>query len=62
MHSILAFALVAIIGFSFAACDNGNKEDETPISAFAGTWNAGGNRSIVFSGSTFNYKVNGTTR
>jgi len=62
-------ALVAIIGFSFAACDNGDgdkgddgkKEEDTPISSFAGTWNASGGRSIVFSGSTFTYKVNGTT-
>jgi len=59
-------ALVAVIGFSFIACDNdngddGKKEDETPISSFAGTWNASGGRSIVFNGSTFNYKVNGTT-
>jgi hypothetical protein len=33
----------------------------TDIAAFAGTWNASGNRSIVFSGNTFTYKVNGTT-
>ena len=33
----------------------------TDIASFAGTWNASGNRSIVFSGSSFTYKVNGTT-
>jgi len=63
-------AFIAVIGFSFVACDNvddGTKEEEkkegdTPISSFAGTWNASGNRSIVFSGSTFNYRVNGTTQ
>ena len=34
----------------------------TDIASFAGTWNASGNRSIVFSGSSFTYKVNGTTK
>ena len=76
MKNVLKFltiiALVAVIGFSFAACnndndngndngDNGKKEEDTPISSFAGTWNASGGRSVVFSGNTFNYKVNGTT-
>jgi photosystem II stability/assembly factor-like uncharacterized protein len=47
-----------------AACDDGNGGggDTTPsIASFSGTWNASGGRSIVFTGSAFVYKVNGST-
>jgi hypothetical protein len=64
-------ALVAIIGFAFTACGDGDDDNngngngngtETPIASFAGTWNASGGRSVVFTGNNFNYKVNGTTQ
>ena len=55
--AIIAF--VAVIGFTMAGC---KEEDGTDLSSFAGTWNASGNRSIVFSGSNFNYKVNSATK
>jgi len=62
MRSIAIIALVAVIGFGVVSC--GGDDDGgggTDIASFAGTWNASGNRSIVFSGSSFNYKVNNTT-
>jgi polyisoprenoid-binding protein YceI len=54
-------AIAAIIVFSFVACKNNDSED-TPISSFAGTWDTNNGCSIVFSGSNFTYKVNGTTK
>jgi hypothetical protein len=62
LFGIIAF--VAIIGFSIVSCgDKGGDEDVTPdIASFNGTWNASSGRVIVFSGNTFNYKVNNVTQ
>jgi len=64
MHSIAIIAIAAIIGFSFTACDEKTNENETTAAtaSFAGTWNASTGRSIVFTGNTFNYKVNNVTQ
>ena len=64
MHSIAIIAILAIIGFSFIACDEKTDDNETTVdtASFAGTWKASGERSIVFTGNTFNYKVNNVTQ
>jgi hypothetical protein len=44
-------------------CDNGStnsNDSNSDTASFSGTWTASGGRSIVFSGNTFTYKVNGT--
>jgi len=64
MRSIAIIAIAAIIGFSFIACDEKTDDNETTAAtaSFAGTWKASGERSIVFTGNTFNYKVNNVTK
>jgi hypothetical protein len=57
IRRIYAIAIIAIIGFSFAACGGGDGEETPPLSAFAGTWNASNGRSIFIRGDYFEYRV-----
>ena len=60
-----------VIGFTMVACPNPEylelmekqkqPKPEAVIPNLTGTWNGSNGRSVVFSGSTFNYKINGTT-
>jgi hypothetical protein len=67
LYGMLILIISIILAFSFTACGDGNGDDNNdgktpPIASFAGTWNASGGRSVVFTGNNFNYKVNGTTQ
>jgi hypothetical protein len=56
----VGFALAMAFTFS---CSSDDKDGDTPdLASFSGIWNASGGRSVVFTGNTFNYKVNGITQ
>jgi len=67
MKNIFAkFAQMATLGLALTftlSCSGGDDKggDTSDIASFSGTWNASGERSIVFAGNTFDYKVNNTT-
>ena len=56
----VGFALALVFTFSCSGDDSGGNTPD--LTSFSGTWNASGGRSVVFTGNTFNYKVNGITQ
>ena len=61
LYGMITLIIGVMLSLTFTACPP--SDDDTPeISSFAGTWNASSGRSIVFTGNSFNYKVNSVTQ
>jgi hypothetical protein len=56
---MLAFALTFGMSLTLLSCDDGG-DDTSNSTDITGTWEASGERVIVFTGNTFTYTVNGT--
>jgi len=71
LSGVITIIIVIMLASSLTTCGNGvngnsNSDDDYSnifsTTLFDGTWNASGGRTIVFSGNTFNYKVNNATQ
>jgi len=69
---VLAAGIMLAMAFTFSCsskdescegevCYNGNSGGSSNVASLSGTWYASGERSVVFTGNTFNYKVNNET-